>query len=101
MAAYVGDILSYYVDTQLQETFLDTAQERTNLFHLAYTLGYKPKVTSVSVTDLDIFQLIPSRGDVGNKEPDFNFALTINQPSEFESVNGGNFILQNPVVFNN
>ncbi len=37
MAAYVGDVLSYYVDTQLQETFLDTAQERTNLFHLAYT----------------------------------------------------------------
>jgi len=45
MAAYVGDVLSYYVDTQLQETFLDTAQERTNLFHLAYTLGYKHKVT--------------------------------------------------------
>ena len=48
MAAYVGDVLSYYTDTQLQETFLDTAQEKTNLYHLAYTLGYKPQVTSVA-----------------------------------------------------
>ena len=30
MASYVGDVLSFYVDTQLQETFLNTAQERTN-----------------------------------------------------------------------
>ncbi len=101
MAAYVGDVLSYYVDTQLQETFLDTAQERTNLFHLAYTLGYKPKVTSTSVTDIDLFQLIPAKGNTGNKIPDFDYSLTINQPSVFEASNGTEFLLQNPVVFSN
>ena len=97
MAAYVGDVLSYYTDTQLQEVFLDTAQERTNLFHLAYTLGYKPKVTSVATTNLDIFQLVPA-STTDNFSPDFNYALTINQPSSFSSGNI-NFILQNPVVF--
>jgi hypothetical protein len=101
MAAYVGDVLSYYVDTQLQETFLDTAQERTNLFHLAYTLGYRPKVTSTSVTDIDVFQLIPSKGPTDNKTPDFDYALTINQPTAFEATNGVEFLLQNPVVFSN
>lgn len=101
MAAYVGDVLSYYVDTQLQETFLDTVQERTNLFHLAYTLGYKPKVTSTSVTDVDIFQLVPSKGPTDNKTPDFEYALTINQPTAFEALNGTEFLLQNPVVFSN
>ena len=101
MAAYVGDVLSYYVDTQLQETFLDTAQERTNLFHLAYTLGYKPKVTSTSVTDINVFQLVPSKGTTGNKTPDFEYALTINQPTAFEAINGTEFLLQNPVVFSN
>ena len=101
MAAYVGDVLSYYVDTQLQETFLDTAQERTNLFHLAYTLGYKPKVTSTSVTDINVFQLVPSKGTTGNKTPDFEYALTINQPTAFEATNGTEFLLQNPVVFSN
>ena len=100
MAAYVGDVLSYYVDTQLQETFLDTAQEKTNLFHLAYTLGYRPKVTSVSTTKLDCFQLIPSKGPSGQKVPDFDYALTINSPSTFTSTDGISFTLQDPVVFN-
>ena len=98
MAAYVGDVLSYYTDTQLQEIFLDTAQERTNLFHLAYTLGYKPKATSVATTNLDVFQLIPAQ-TIGGYKPDFNYALTINQPSSFTSTNNINFLLQNPVVF--
>jgi hypothetical protein len=99
MAAYVGDVLSYYVDSQLQETFLDTAQERTNLFHLAYTLGYKPQVTSVATTNLDVFQLLPSKGVSGDKQPDFDYALTIDQPSSFESTTGINFILQKPIIF--
>tara|TARA_B100000497_G_scaffold75004_1_gene83978 strand:- start:669 stop:2552 length:1884 start_codon:yes stop_codon:yes gene_type:complete len=101
MAAYVGDVLSYYVDTQLQETFLDTAQERTNLFHLAYTLGYKPKVTSTSIADIDVFQLVPSKNTGTLYEPDFNYALTINQPTVVESTNGTSFLLQNPIVFSN
>ena len=101
MAAYVGDVLSYYVDTQLQETFLDTAQERTNLFHLAYTLGYRPKVASTSVTDIDLFQLVPSKETNGLYEPDFDYALTINQPTVFESTNGVEFLLQDAVVFSN
>ena len=45
MAAYVGDILSFYTDTQLQESFLALAQEKENLYHLAYSMGYRPKVT--------------------------------------------------------
>ena len=98
MASYVGDVLSYYVDNQLQETFLDTAQERTNLFHLAYTLGYKPKVTSVSSTDIEVFQLIPSKGSSGDKTPDFNYALTIEQPSVFSTKEELDFSLQRQKV---
>ena len=99
MAAYVGDVLSYYVDTQLQETFLNTAQERTNLFHLAYTLGYRPKVTSVSAVKMDVFQLVPSKGSSGDKSPDFDYALKIKQPTSFRTSDGTNFILQNDIVF--
>ena len=28
LAAYVGDVLSYYTDTQLQETFIESARDR-------------------------------------------------------------------------
>ncbi len=99
-AAYIGDVLSYYTDTQLQETFLDTAQERTNLYHLAYTLGYKPQVTSVSSTILDVFQLLPSKGGSGNKTPDFNYALELDVPSTFTTNRGVNFNILNSINFN-
>ena len=55
MAAYVGDVLSFYTDTQLRENFLLLAQENENLYNLAYTMGYIPKVPSPSSAKLDIF----------------------------------------------
>ena len=82
MASYVGDVLSYYTDTQLRESFLLLAQEKENLYNLSYALGYRPKVTSAASVDLELFQLIPSIN--GNDyEPDYDFALTINQNSTF------------------
>ncbi len=100
MAAYVGDVLSYYTDTQLQETFLDTAQEKSNLYHLAYTLGYRPKVTAASATDLDLFHLIPSKLEDSQYKPDWDYALTINTPSAFKSTDSSvSFNLQRKVDF--
>ena len=100
MAAYVGDVLSYYTDTQLQETFLDTAQERTNLFHLAYTLGYKPQVTAASSTNIDVFHLIPAKIENNIYKPDYTYALTIDTPSAFKSEDGVLFNLQEKIDFN-
>ena len=57
MAAYVGDVLSFYLDNQIQETFIQKARQTTNLYALAYSLGYVPKVTTVATVDLDFFQL--------------------------------------------
>ena len=45
-AAYVGDILSFYLDNQFQENFLQYARQSNNIYELAYMFGYKPKVTS-------------------------------------------------------
>ena len=52
MSAYVGDVLSFYTDTQMRESFLLLAQEEENLYNLAYTMGYKPKSTTAASTDL-------------------------------------------------
>ena len=84
MAAYVGDVLSFYTDKQLREAFLSLAQDRENLFNLAYTLGYKPKVTTASSVNLDITQLVPSKVVGGSYEPDFDYALNIQQNSTFD-----------------
>ena len=76
MAAYVGDVLSFYQNTQLQENFLLLAKEKENLYNLAYSLGYRPKATNTSTVILDVFQLVPSDSN-NNYEPDMNYALKI------------------------
>ena len=78
MAAYVGDVLSFYTDTQLRETFLLLAQEKENIYNLAYTLGYKPKVTTAASSTLDIFQLLPAKLVGSVYKPDYDYALSIN-----------------------
>ncbi len=99
MAAYVGDVLSFYTDTQLQETFLTLAQEKENLYNLAYALGYKPKVTTTSATNLDIFQLLPSKLANGTYQPDYDYTLKINPGSTFKSTEGPVFRLEERVDF--
>ena len=97
MAAYVGDVLSFYTDTQLQETLLEYAQERENLFDLAYNLGYKPQVTNASSVILDITQTVPA----GSTSPDFTKTLTVKKGSSFLPENNTKieFITQEDVNF--
>ena len=79
MASYVGDVLSFYTDTQLRESLLSTAEENANLFNIVNSLGYKPKnIIPASVT-MDVFQLIPATGTGDNVKPDFDYAMTVNQ----------------------
>ena len=99
MAAYVGDVLSYYTDTQLRESLLLLAQEKENLFNLAYAMGYKPKVTDASSVNLELFQLIPSKGSSENYAPDFTYSLKINPNSIFTSTEGPSFYINNQVDF--
>ena len=98
MASYIGDVLSFYTDAQIQETFLQYAQERENIYALAYTLGYIPAITNPSSVDLDIFQQIPSKD---NGEPDYDYALRIRKNSSFLPNNnsGVSFLIQNDVNF--
>ena len=46
-AAYVGDVLSFYLDNQIQENFLQYSRQQSNIFDMAYMYGYKPKVTKL------------------------------------------------------
>jgi hypothetical protein len=85
MAAYIGDVLSYYLDNQLQETFLQYAKQPNNLYSLAYMLGYRPKITSAAIADLDVFQTVPSKIVGGQYYPDFDFALVIQPGMQVQS----------------
>jgi hypothetical protein len=61
MASYLGDVLGYYIDDTLKESMIHTAEDRANVVALANFLGYKPKVTSVGLTRLSVYQLVPSK----------------------------------------
>lgn len=73
MASYIGDVSSFYIDTQIQENFLHLAKEQESLFNLAYSFGYRPKLSYASTTNVEISQLVPSNGGT----PDLNYCLVV------------------------
>ena len=99
MAAYVGDILSFYLDNQVQENYLQFARQSNNLFELAYMFGYKPNVTGVAVTNVDFYQKVPSIISGSIYIPDFNYTLFINGNSTVSSTSGTSFLINDPIDF--
>jgi len=99
MAAYVGDVLAFYQDAQLQETFLTHAKDPKNLFNLAYMMGYRPKTTGVSEAIVTITQKV---GVLGDYTPDFTEAAKINANATMVSSDSSNtsFFIPNSVDFN-
>ena len=90
MASYVGDVLSFYLDNQIQENFLEYAKQYNNLYTLAYMFGYRPKVTSAAIVGLDVYQQIPASGS--NYDPDFNYAMTVGEGLQVRSnINTANY----------
>jgi hypothetical protein len=85
MASYVGDILSFYIDNQIQENFLQFAKQRKNLLAQAYVYGYQPKVTKAASVQLSIYQVVPSILSGSQYEPDFNYALILEEGSRISS----------------
>ena len=99
MASYVGDVLSFYTDTQIQENFLSTAQDKESIYNMAYAMGYKPKLTTAASVNLDITQLVPSKVIGGSYEPDFDYALNIRTNSTFKSTEGATFYITRDANF--
>jgi len=99
MASYVGDILSFYLDNQVQENYLQFARQSNNLFELAYMFGYKPNVTGVALTTIDFYQKVPSIISGSTYVPDFNYTLFINGNSTVSAAAGTSFLINDPVDF--
>ena len=81
MAAYVGDVLSYYIDSSFRESLLAYAEEKRNVYNIAQSFGYKPKVTAPASVVLDVFQTIPAL----NQKPDNRYALTVKAGAQITS----------------
>jgi len=101
MASYVGDVLSYYGDNQVQENFLEFAKQRDNLLALAYNHGYFPQVTNAATVDVDIYQTLPATTAGGLVKPDWNYAMILSEGAQLQSSNNTSvfFYIENKVDF--
>lgn len=88
LASYVGDVLSYYTDSNLKESMLEQATERSNVYDIAKTLGYRPKNIIPAHVMLDVFQILPAIGSGNLVAPDYNFALTIRSGMTVKQTSG-------------
>ena len=98
-AAYVGDVLSFYLDNQIQENFLQYARQDNNLYELAYMFGYRPKVTGLATVDISFYQLLPAKQVAGTYLPDYDYALYINENTDISTPTGVSFVIEDPIDF--
>jgi len=95
MIAYVGDNLSFYLDYQLNETFIDTALETKNILKLARQLGYKYPGSASSSGMCAFYVNVPAL----NGEPDPSLIPVLHKNTSLGSNSGAYFILNEDVDF--
>jgi hypothetical protein len=108
MASYLGDVLGYYIDDNLKESMIHSAEDRSNVVALSNFLGYKPKVTSPALTTIAVYQITPSKRrasgnlyDGDNRfEMDEGYLLRIKEGMEVESNSGITFRTTELLDFN-
>ena len=101
MASYVGDVLSFYIDNQIQETFIQYARQSQNLFNLSYLLGYRPKITTAASVNIDFYQQVPAKLSGSITVPDFDYCLIIPENTQVTSNVDSNikFLIQDKIDF--
>jgi hypothetical protein len=81
LAAYVGDVLSFYVDNSFKENLLAYAEEEGNVITIAQALGYKPKTIVPATAEVLISQVVPALGASEGYIPDATYFLKIDRNS--------------------
>ena len=69
--AYVGDVLSFYLDYQANESYLNTALEFENIVKLARQMGYKFNESNSSMGTVTFYVLVPAKSHGLGPDPDF------------------------------
>tara|TARA_R110000822_G_scaffold88329_1_gene204648 strand:+ start:256 stop:2052 length:1797 start_codon:yes stop_codon:yes gene_type:complete len=103
--AYVGDQLSFYLDYNVNESFLDTSYQFNNIIRHGRVLGYKNSGRPSTFGTVALYILVPaSETGIG---PDTDYIPIVKRGTRFTSTNGLNFVLvedidmsesSNPVV---
>jgi len=95
--SYVGDILSFYVDYQANESFLDSAIQYTNVVRHARQFGFRLPGSSSSLGILTFYIKVPAASVGGG--PDLRYAGVLKAGSVLGSAGGGSYTLLEDVDF--
>ena len=100
MVSYVGDTLNFYIDNQYREALLHSAKEKKNIFKLAQSFGYKPKLANPAVAICEVTVEVPAEAiDNNNYIADLDYAPTVSEGSLVGSSNGKIFRFLDDVNF--
>jgi len=95
MSAYVGDVLSFYIDQQYREMMLPLSEERRNVINSAKTLGYKTQAIFPAFVELTFKQTISSdTTDVNNIVPNHNQGVVIDKGAQVTATSDSNIIFE-------
>lgn len=86
LAAYVGDVLSFYVDNSFKENLLAYAEQEGNIISIAQAMGYKPKTIVPATAEVLISQVVPALGASEGYIPDANYFLKIDKNSTMSTL---------------
>lgn len=81
VAADIADNLSYHIDRVLQETNIDSAQERASLYSMARNNGFKIPGPKGAMAEVRITVTLPSNFD----GPDYTYAPIVKRGTRFSS----------------
>ena len=95
--AYVGDVLSLYLDYQANESFLETALEDENVLKIGKQMGFKGFAPGIATGIVQIYAEIPANAD---GTPNSAYNPIIKKGTAFSSDDGGIFTLTEDVNFN-
>jgi len=95
--SYVGDMLSFYVDYQANESYLSTAIEFDNVLKLSKELGYKYRPYPSSFGICNFYVTIPA--ETNFPAPDDNYKPILKKGSTFRSIGNIMFTLLEDVNF--
>ena len=100
MAAYVGDIMNYYVDNQFRESLLHSAEEKKNIYKIAQAYGYTPKLSHPATAICNFGVEVPATTDDDSTyRPNLDYAPILNADSMFGASNGSEFRLLDDINF--
>jgi len=95
--SYIGDILSFYVDYQANESFVDTASEFQNLVSLGNQTGFKLQQNASSHGIATLFVLIPANSSATGPDP--RYIPILKNGTALTSHSGARFTLDEDVNF--